>query len=98
MRISIRSGLVLASLVVIIAALLIWRQYGGASRTAAGAAHEAGPRVLVAGEKGIQQPRASSDEEHIDPSALRAAADYAAARNSTALIVGRHGHIVFEQY
>ena len=32
------------------------------------------------------------------PRRCSAAADYASARKTTALIVGRHGHIVFEQY
>lgn len=57
-----------------------------------------GPREQVAGVHGIQQPRATLEQEQIDPAALNAAAEYAGARNSTALVVSRHGHIVFERY
>jgi CubicO group peptidase (beta-lactamase class C family) len=47
---------------------------------------------------GGEPPRVAPDLEHLDPVALRAAADYAGERDTTALIVARHGHIVFEQY
>ncbi len=61
-------------------------------------AGDARPRELVAGVKGIQQPRATPEQERINAIALKSAADYAASHESHALIVTRHGHLVFEQY
>ena len=57
------------------------------------------PRERIPGiEDGPPLQRVTAQEEKIDPTALRAAADYAASANSHALIVSRHGHIVFERY
>ncbi len=56
------------------------------------------PSELIAGTDEGEPPRVHPQLEHLDPGALRAAADYAGARHTDALIVGRHGHIVFEQY
>lgn len=56
------------------------------------------PTEIIEGGDGIEPPRVAPELEQIEPAALRAAADYAATRNTTALIVSRHGHIVFEQY
>jgi CubicO group peptidase (beta-lactamase class C family) len=56
------------------------------------------PTETIAGGDGAEPPRVAPELEQIDPAALRAAADYAATRKTTALIVSRHGHIVFEQY
>ena len=52
----------------------------------------------MAGVTGIQQPRATPQEERINLVALQSAAEYAASHESRALIVTRHGHLVFEQY
>lgn len=56
------------------------------------------PRAPVDGVGAAQQPHVTPEEARIDRAALNAAADYASARNSQALIVSRHGHIVFEKY
>jgi CubicO group peptidase (beta-lactamase class C family) len=52
----------------------------------------------VPGVHGIQQPRATLEEEQVDAAALNAAAQYAGEHNSTALIVSRHGHIIVQRY
>jgi CubicO group peptidase (beta-lactamase class C family) len=57
------------------------------------------PAELIQGtEEGGSPPRVAPQLEKLDPDSLRAAVDYAARQNSTALIVGRHGHIAFEHY
>ena len=56
------------------------------------------PSELIAGADEGEPPRVQPELEHLDVGALRAAAEYAGARQTDALIVGRHGHIVFEQY
>jgi CubicO group peptidase (beta-lactamase class C family) len=56
------------------------------------------PAETIAGSNEPEPPRVDPELEQLDPAALRAAADYAASRDTTALIVGRRGHIVFEQY
>jgi hypothetical protein len=47
---------------------------------------------------GPSQPRIPATEAGIDPAALDLVVNYAAERNTQALIVGRNGHIVFEKY
>jgi CubicO group peptidase (beta-lactamase class C family) len=44
------------------------------------------------------QPRVSAGEAGLDPAALEAAAAYAGAHHTQALVVGRNGHIVYEKY
>jgi CubicO group peptidase (beta-lactamase class C family) len=56
------------------------------------------PRVRVALEPGPQQPRVSPGEAGIDMTGIQVAVDYAATRNTRALLIGRGGHIVFEKY
>lgn len=56
------------------------------------------PRELVAGGNEAPAPRVAPQLESLDPASLQSAADYAADKNSTALIVSRHDHIVFEKY
>jgi len=56
------------------------------------------PSDLVEGTDDYQPPRVQPEDEHLAAAALRSAAEYARARHTRALIVGRHGHIVFEQY
>jgi hypothetical protein len=40
----------------------------------------------------------SPGEAGIDPAAIQLAVDYAGKRNTSALVIGRNGHIVFEKY
>ncbi len=56
------------------------------------------PRRAFALTAGPPQPRVPPGEAGIDASGLAAAVEYAAVRNTRALIVGRGGHIVFEKY
>jgi CubicO group peptidase (beta-lactamase class C family) len=56
------------------------------------------PRAALPGSNQPPAPRESPVEEHLDVSALQAASDYAEAQQSKALIVTRHGYIVFEKY
>jgi CubicO group peptidase (beta-lactamase class C family) len=56
------------------------------------------PRAAIQGGNQPPAPRVSPSEERLDPAALQAAADYAEAQQSRALIVTRHGYIVFEKY
>ena len=44
------------------------------------------------------QPKVSPAEAGIDMAGIQAAVDYAAARNTRALVIGHGGHIVFEKY
>ena len=55
-------------------------------------------RETVAGGNEPPAPREPPTSESLDPRALEAAAAYAGARRSLALIVSRHGYIVFEKY
>jgi CubicO group peptidase (beta-lactamase class C family) len=97
-------GIVLVIAVVTTVALarepLFWKRYLLAAiyspATLPGAFYE--PTELIEGGDGAEPPRVDPELEQLDPAALRAAADYAGARKTTALIVARHGHIVFEQY
>lgn len=54
--------------------------------------------IVVQLEPGPPQPKVPPGEAGIDPAALDAAVTYAAARNTSALLIGRGGHIVFEKY
>jgi CubicO group peptidase (beta-lactamase class C family) len=56
------------------------------------------PVETIEGSDSGEPPRVDPALEHLDSAALRAAADYAGAHDTTALVVARHGHIVFEQY
>jgi CubicO group peptidase (beta-lactamase class C family) len=56
------------------------------------------PRELVQGGNQAPAPRMSPDSELLDPGSLEAAAAYAGQHGSNALIVSRHGYIVFERY
>ena len=52
--------------------------------------------VRMTGEAG--QPRVPLGEAGMDPAAIQQAADYAGSHGSSALLIGRGGHIVFEKY
>jgi CubicO group peptidase (beta-lactamase class C family) len=54
--------------------------------------------VVVALTPGPPQPSVSPAEAGIDPLAIEEAVQYAAPRNTRALIIGHGGHIVFEKY
>src|SRR6266702_2303621 len=56
------------------------------------------PRVVVQGGNQPPAPRETPAAENLDAAALQAAADYAGKQQSRALIVTRHGYIVFEKY
>ena len=56
------------------------------------------PRELVAGGNSPPAPRVAPQTEQLEPASLEAAASYAGAHRSLALIVSRHEHIVFERY
>lgn len=56
------------------------------------------PRALVPGSNQPAAPRENPADEHLDVAALQSASDYAEAQQSKALIVTRHGYIVFEKY
>src|SRR6187399_3545067 len=55
-------------------------------------------RIVVKVVPGPQQPKISPGEAGIDPTAIQLAVDYAGKRNTSALVIGRNGHIVFEKY
>ena len=55
-------------------------------------------RIVVQLVPGPPQPKVTPDEAGISMAAIQAAVDYAGKRNTTALVIGRGGHIVFEKY
>lgn len=55
-------------------------------------------RIVVKLEPGPPQPKVSPAEAGIDPAAIQLAVDYAGKRKTSALVIGRNGHIVFEKY
>jgi CubicO group peptidase (beta-lactamase class C family) len=78
---------------------LFWRRYLLSLGQAADLPRAAlEPRERVAGGNEPPAPRVQPELENLDPRALEAAASYAAAQDSLALIVSRHSHIVFERY
>jgi CubicO group peptidase (beta-lactamase class C family) len=56
------------------------------------------PQERVEGDNRPPAPRVGPSLEMLDVNSLQAAADYAARFDSDALLVTRHGHIVFERY
>jgi hypothetical protein len=55
-------------------------------------------RIVVTLVPGPPQPKVSLAEAGIDPAAVELAVDYAGKRKTSALVIGRNGHIVFEKY
>jgi hypothetical protein len=55
-------------------------------------------RIVVTLVPGPPTPRISPAEAGIDPAAIQLAVDYAGKRNTSALVIGRNGHIAFEKY
>ncbi len=80
----------LAALAGVVAAAGIWHWHG--VRNASDGA------LLIAGGDGGGLPRAAAGAEGFETAALQAAAALAAEQHSTALLIMRHGHLVFEQY
>jgi CubicO group peptidase (beta-lactamase class C family) len=93
-------GVLTAGVVVVIArAPLFWGRYLGSLVLPPALApvwYE--PRERVAGGNQPLAPRVSPESELLDPRSLEAAAAYAADRDACALIVARHGYVVFERY
>lgn len=56
------------------------------------------PDIVVPLAAGPAQPRVSATEGGIDAAAIEVAVDYAGQRNSSALVIARGGHVVFEKY
>jgi CubicO group peptidase (beta-lactamase class C family) len=56
------------------------------------------PKERIEGRNGGALPRTTPLEAQIDPIALERAAAYAGIRNTHALLVTRHGELVFERY
>jgi CubicO group peptidase (beta-lactamase class C family) len=56
------------------------------------------PDIVVPLAAGPAQPRVSATEGGIDRAAIQVAVDYAGQRNSSALVIARGGHVVFEKY
>ncbi len=99
----LRPRLALPALVALAAAVLLgvtlwWHLWPRAPL----AAHEAlaayEPRELVSGGDQPPAPRVAPQLEQLESAGLAAAAAYAAAHGSRALIIARHDHIVFERY
>ena len=91
--------LVLGALVTFAAAPLFWQRYFAAhARPVARVPAWYQPRELVSGDFQPLAPHVTPELESLDPRALAAAAAYAGAQGSLALIVARHDHIVFERY
>jgi CubicO group peptidase (beta-lactamase class C family) len=90
-RLIVLTGL---SLVLALAAWTAWRHVQHAPLS--GTNYQ--PRELVPGGNRPPAPRVTPQSEQLDPRGLDAAADYAGEHGSQALIVSRHGYIVFERY
>lgn len=96
------TAVVLAALAMLVIAHdpLFWKRYFQVLAHGAGAVplsfYE--PRELVSGGNQSPAPRVAPASESLDLKALEAAADYAGSHHSRALIVSRHGYIVFERY
>lgn len=56
------------------------------------------PGERVAGGGAVPLPTATPEEAGVDRAALEAAAEYAGAHNSEALVVARDGKVIFERY
>jgi CubicO group peptidase (beta-lactamase class C family) len=83
---------------VLLGAALWWRPWLRAPLAAHEALSAYEPRELVSGGDQPPAPRVAPELEQLEPAGLEAAAAYAAAHGSRALIVARHDHIVFERY
>jgi hypothetical protein len=64
----------------------------------ASCSHDANPRAMVQGGDAGGLPREQTAEEHLNANALNEVVTDAATKNLQALIVMRHGHVVFDRY
>ena len=91
--------IVLGALALFMRAPLFWERYLSAhTQPAARTPAWYQPRERILGGEQPVAPRVTPELESLDPRALAAAAEYAAAQGSLALIVARHDHIVLERY
>jgi len=99
LRVSQRFALAAAGLALVagLAAAPLWKCCLAPWLRASGAAREP-PRELVAGGNEPPAPRVAPELESLGREGLEAAAAYAGAHGSRALIVSRHDHLVFERY
>jgi CubicO group peptidase (beta-lactamase class C family) len=89
----------LGALAAFMASPLFWERYLSAhTEPAARVPAWYQPRERLAGADQPPAPRVAPALESLDAHALEAAAAYAGAQGSLALIVARHDHIVFERY
>jgi CubicO group peptidase (beta-lactamase class C family) len=99
-RCSVRCVLLLALALLLIAAVWsgpgIWKWYQQSRVAADSRSYQ--PRELVAGANQPPAPRMAPDLEQLNRAGLDEAAAYAGAHGSRALIVSRHGYIVYERY
>jgi CubicO group peptidase (beta-lactamase class C family) len=95
-----RTLLVMLGLVVVVLAgvitVFLRHQHERAQLRASTGGYE--PRELLVGGHRPQAPHVTPQGEQLDPQALQLAADYAGEHQSLALIVSRHGYLVFERY
>jgi CubicO group peptidase (beta-lactamase class C family) len=89
---------VLAAVLLLLAALYCGRALWTRGFAALHGATDYRPRELLAGGNEPVAPRVAPELEALDEGALEAAARYAGEHGSSALIVSRHEHIVFERY
>jgi CubicO group peptidase (beta-lactamase class C family) len=91
---------VVAAILLLLAAALLgpglWRNYLDALARRSAPLYQ--PRERVAGGNEPPAPRVAPAEESLSSAALEEAARYAGEHGSSALIVSRHDHIVFERY
>lgn len=91
--------LVLGALAALVTAPLFWERYLRAhTEPAVRVPAWYQPRERIAGADQPPAPRVAPELESLEARALEAAAAYAGAHRSLALIVTRHDHIVFERY
>jgi len=96
-RSTVLVGIVALLALVVAREPVFWKRYLLVLTGGAGASlYE--PRERVTGTYQPPAPRVAPELEALDTKALEAAAAYAGERDSSALIVSRHEHIVFEKY
>jgi CubicO group peptidase (beta-lactamase class C family) len=93
-------ALVVAAVLVIARDPPYWLGRLGIARSPSGGLQESSytPRAIVRGGNQPPAPRENPEAEQLDVAALQSAAEYAEKQKSRALIVTRHGYIVFERY
>jgi len=92
-------ALVIAILVTLAREPVFWKRYFLALAGATSASSPLyQPREMITGDYQPPAPRVVPELESLNSKSLETAAAYAGERDSTALIVSRHEHIVFEKY